>query len=113
MESYLQYKGAAFTQRFDANSYLYISKALDYFDLTEGCNSLTEALRNVRAHFLVIAFSSDWLYPPYQSRLIVQALKRNGIPVSFCEITSDYGHDAFLLETEQESVLISNFLANL
>jgi homoserine O-acetyltransferase len=113
VESYLQYKGSAFTQRFDANSYLYISKALDYFDLSAGYDSLTDALKGVKAKFLVIAFSSDWLYPPYQSRLIVQALKRNGIPVSFCEIKSDYGHDAFLLECDQQTHLIGNFLANL
>ncbi len=110
VESYLNYKGTTFTQRFDANSYLYISKALDYFDLTEGTDSLTEALQGVKAKFLVIAFSSDWLYPPYQSRLIVQALKRNGIIGSFCEIKSDYGHDAFLLECKQQTDLIHNFL---
>lgn len=113
VESYLQYQGAAFTQRFDANSYLYISKALDYFDLSEGHDSLTQALKHVKAKFLVIAFSSDWLYAPYQSREIVKALKQNGKTVSFCELQSDYGHDSFLLENEQQTRIIRDFLANL
>jgi len=113
VESYLQYQGASFTQRFDANSYLYITKALDYFDLSEGRRSLIEALQGVKARFLVIAFSSDWLYPPYQSKEIVKALKMNGIPVSFCKIKSDYGHDAFLLECDQQTEMIRGFLNNL
>jgi homoserine O-acetyltransferase len=111
VESYLYYQGDKFTQRFDANSYLYITKAIDYFDLTNGKRSLAEAFRNVRAKFLVIAFSSDWLYPPAQSREIVAALKANNVDVSYCEIESDYGHDAFLLEVEEQRKLISNFLA--
>jgi len=112
VESYLQYKGARFTERFDANSYLYISKALDYFDLTEGVSSLAERFRDLKARFLVISFSSDWLYPTYQAKEIVKALKANGLHVVFCEINSAYGHDAFLLETEQESRLIRDFLAH-
>lgn len=110
VESYLQYQGTAFTQRFDANSYLYITKALDYFDLSEETGSLETALCHVKSKFLVIAFSSDWLYPPYQSKSIVKALKRNGVDVSYCEIQSDYGHDAFLLENEQQTKLIHYFL---
>lgn len=110
VESYLRYQGETFTQRFDANSYLYITKALDYFDLSEGYASLTESLGRVKAKFLVISFSSDWLYPPYQSREIVSALKRNAASVSYCEIQSDYGHDAFLLEYEQQTHLIHDFL---
>ncbi|MBI1390894.1 MAG: homoserine O-acetyltransferase [bacterium] len=110
VESYLQYQGLSFTQRFDANSYLYISKALDYFDLSRGHNSLASALRDVQARFLVLSFSSDWLYPPYQSREVVSAQKRGGKQVSYCEIQSDYGHDAFLLEGEQETPLIRDFL---
>ncbi len=113
VESYLQYQGTSFTQRFDANSYLYITKALDYFDLSEGHSSLSDALKNVKSKFLVICFSSDWLYAPYQSREIVKALKSNGITVSFCEIQSDYGHDAFLLECEQQTMIIQGFLANI
>jgi homoserine O-acetyltransferase/O-succinyltransferase len=112
VESYLNYKGNSFTQRFDANSYLYLSKALDYFDLSEGCESLEEALQGVKARFLIIAFSSDWLYPPYQSKRIVTALKRNRKTVSFCEIKSDYGHDAFLLECRQQSKMIRHFLSH-
>lgn len=110
VESYLQYQGTSFTQRFDANSYLYITKALDYFDLSEGYPSLEESLSRAKAKFLVLAFSSDWLYPPYQSREIVKALKRNGVNVSYCEIKSDYGHDAFLLECDQQTRLIGYFL---
>lgn len=110
VESYLRYQGLTFTQRFDANSYLYISKALDYFDLSQGHESLTAALRDVQARFLILSFSSDWLYPPYQSREVVSALKRNAKQVSYCEITSDYGHDAFLLECDQETGLIHDFL---
>jgi homoserine O-acetyltransferase len=111
VESYLYYQGDKFTQRFDANTYLYITKAIDYFDLTNGKRSLAEALRGVRSKFLVIAFSSDWLYPPAQSKAIVSALKANDVDVSYCEIESDYGHDAFLLEVEEQERLISNFLA--
>jgi len=111
VESYLYYQGDKFTQRFDANTYLYISKAIDYFDLTNGKRSLAEAFRNVKAKFLVIAFTSDWLYPAEQSKEIVRALKANNVDVSYCEIESDYGHDAFLLEVEEERRLISNFLA--
>ena len=113
VESYLQYKGHMFTQRFDANSYLYISKALDYFDLSEGYDSLEEAVSRINTEFLLIAFSSDWLYPPYQSKRIVTALKKNRKNVSYCEIQSDYGHDAFLLECEQQSVMIRHFLARI
>ncbi|NPV07663.1 MAG: homoserine O-acetyltransferase [Anaerolineae bacterium] len=111
VESYLYYQGDKFTERFDANTYLYITKAIDYFDLTNGKASLVEAFRGVRAKFLVIAFSSDWLYLPSQSREIVSALKANDVDVSYCEIESDYGHDAFLLEVEEQESLIRNFLA--
>ncbi len=112
VESYLQYKGSAFTERFDANSYLYISKALDYFDLTEGGGDLAERFRGVKTRFLVISFSSDWLYPTYQAKEIVRALKANGIYAVFCEVQSDYGHDAFLLESEQQTRLIRDFLSH-
>lgn len=111
VESYLYYQGDKFTQRFDANTYLYITKAIDYFDLAASKGSLAEALRDVTAKFLVIAFTSDWLYLPSQAREIVSALKGNNLDVSYCEITSDYGHDAFLLEVEEQERLIGNFLA--
>ncbi len=110
VEGYLQYRGDSFIGRFDANSYLYITKAMDYFDLQKNgrlCNSFRQ-IGGMR--FLVIAFSSDWLYPPYQSKEIVKALKLNGIDVSYCEISSDYGHDAFLIEFDEETTLIRHFL---
>jgi homoserine O-acetyltransferase len=110
VESYLRYRGDSFIQRFDANSYLYITKAMDYFDLP-GRGRLCEAFGHLRdLRFLVIAFSSDWLYPPYQSKETVRALKLNGLNVTYCEISSDYGHDAFLVESGEQSRLISNFL---
>ena len=110
VEGYLQYRGSRFIQRFDANSYLYLTKAMDYFDLKNNC-PLAKSFSHIKnLKFLVIAFSSDWLYPPYQSKDIVKALKINGLDVTYCEISSDYGHDAFLLEFDEESRLISNFL---
>lgn len=83
---------------------------MDYFDLQRE-RSLVHAFSDLgNKHFLIIAFSSDWLYPPYQSREIVKALKMNGSDVTYCEISSDYGHDAFLIEFEEETILISHFL---
>ncbi|MDI6895841.1 homoserine O-acetyltransferase MetX [Methanocella conradii] len=110
VESYLQHQGDAFVKRFDANSYLYITKAIDYFDLKKN-GSLDEAFRAVKARFLVISVTSDWLYPPYQSKEIVMALSSSGVDVSYAEINSIYGHDAFLLEGGQLNYLISNFLS--
>ena len=112
VENYLRYHGEAFVKRFDANSYLYITKAIDYFDLTRnGELSLAEAFRNVKAKFLVLSISSDWLYPSYQSREIVEALTASDIDVRYCEIKSNYGHDAFLLESGQMNYIIGNFLS--
>jgi homoserine O-acetyltransferase/O-succinyltransferase len=111
VEGYLRYRGDSFVKRFDANSYLYMTKAMDYFDLQKD-KPLAHAFRDLKAKFMVIAFSSDWLYPPYQSKDIVRALKMNGIDVTYCEISSDYGHDAFLLEYEEETKLIGHFLNN-
>jgi len=109
VEGYLRYRGDNFVKRFDANSYLYITKAMDNFDLLEGKDP--EGLfKGTDAKVLVIAFKSDWLYPAYQSKDIVKACKRAGVQVSYCEINSTYGHDAFLLETEEETRLISHFL---
>lgn len=110
VESYLRYKGESFVKRFDANSYLYITKAMDYFDLAQGYDSLKETFEGITAKFLVISFSSDWLFPPYQSKEIVSALRQNNTEAVYTEIHSDYGHDAFLLEVEQLTRLISNFL---
>lgn len=109
VEGYLRYRGDSFVKRFDANSYLYITKAMDYFDLEEG-KKLSAAFKDLKSRFLIIAFSSDWLYPPFQSKEMVKALKLNGIDVTYCEISSDYGHDAFLLEFEEETKLIKHFL---
>ncbi|MDI3487160.1 MAG: homoserine O-acetyltransferase/O-succinyltransferase [Methanolobus sp.] len=111
VESYLHYQGQSFTKRFDANSYLYITKALDYFDLAVN-GSLIEGMKNARAKFLVVAVSSDWLYPPYQSKEVVSALSANDIDVTYREIESNYGHDAFLLESGQLGYIIGNFLSH-
>ena len=112
VESYLKYQGEVFTRRFDANTYLYITKALDYFDLAGGYGTLVEAFREVapETRFLSIAFSSDWLYPPYQSKEIVRALKGNGLDCTYVEIHSSFGHDAFLVETDQQTHVITHFL---
>ncbi|MBP7088143.1 MAG: homoserine O-acetyltransferase [Candidatus Omnitrophica bacterium] len=108
VEGYLRYQGDNFVKRFDANSYLYITKAMDYFDLSEGKIFLKHDKINTR--FLVIAFKSDWLYPSYQSREIVQQLKARHVDVTYCEIQSSYGHDAFLLEVEEQTRLVKHFL---
>jgi len=112
VEGYLRYHGDTFVKRFDANSYLYITKAIDHFDLTrKGSIPLSEAFKGVRAKFLVISISSDWLYPPYQSREIIEALSANDIDVRHREIKSNYGHDAFLLESGQMNYNIGSFLS--
>lgn len=112
VENYLKYRSDSFVQRFDANSYLFISKALDYFDLAPDGN-LSKAFAKIQASFLVIAFTSDWLYPAYQSKEMVKALKANDIDVSYCEVESDYGHDAFLVEVEGQSKLIEHYLSRI
>ncbi len=112
VESYLRYQGEVFTRRFDANTYLYITKALDYFDLAAGRGVLVEAFRELPddMRFLIIAFSSDWLYPPYQSKEIVHALKGNGLDCSYLEMRSSHGHDAFLLENKDLTRVVWHFL---
>lgn len=110
VENYLHYRGDSFVNRFDANSYLYITKAMDFFDLTASGKPLHEIFAKLSAKVLVIAFKSDWLYPIHQTQEIVKACKKAGLDTTFCEINSDYGHDAFLLEIEEESHLISHFL---
>ena len=112
VESYLHYQGKKFVDRFDANSYLYITKASDYFDLGEqkGGGSLVKAFSQTKARFLVISFSSDWLYTTAQSKEMVTAMKKAGRDVSFCEIDTDFGHDSFLLAHEQLTRLISGFM---
>jgi len=109
VEGYLRYRGDNFVKRFDANSYLYITKAIDYFNILNGKNP-SEIFKDLKAKVLVLAFKSDWLYPTYQSREIVKACKLAGVDTTYCEITSTYGHDAFLLEVEEETHLIKHFL---
>lgn len=111
VESYLHYQGDKFTERFDANTYIYLSRAMDYFDLAGVYGSLTEAFRNVQSKALVISFTSDWLFPPYQSKEIVKAMMNNDKDVSYIEIFSSYGHDAFLLETEHLTLIVESFLS--
>jgi len=110
VETYLDYQGQTFVERFDANSYLYITKAADYFDLPRSCGSLERAFANVKSRFLVISFTSDWLFTPEQSEAMVDALVADGKDVTFCNIASSYGHDAFLLETQTLASFISSFL---
>jgi homoserine O-acetyltransferase len=110
VETYLDHQGQTFVERFDANSYLYITKASDYFDLARDYGSLVKAFAGVRSRFLVVSFSSDWLFTPAQSEAMVDALVANGKDVSYCNIASSYGHDAFLLETETLGALLSSFL---
>ncbi len=109
VEGYLQYRGDNFIKRFDPNSYLYITKAIDYFSLATG-KQLHEVLKATKSRFLVIAFSSDWLYPPYQSQQIAKACKLAGIDATYCEIRSNYGHDAFLVEFDEQAYLVTHFL---
>jgi len=110
VETYLDHQGQSFVERFDANSYLYITKAAGYFDLAKDYGTLTKAFANTKSRFLVISFASDWLYPPAQSETMVNALVANGKDVSYCNIASPYGHDAFLLEPETLGSFISGFL---
>ena len=110
VEGYLRYRGDNFVKRFDANSYLYITKAIDCFNILNG-HSLGSIFKGLRAKVLVLAFKSDWLYPAYQSQEIVKACKLAGVNASYCEINSSYGHDAFLLEIEEETHLIKHFLS--
>jgi len=112
VESYLRYRGNSFTQRFDANSFLYITKAIDYFDLSQGHATLADAFAGVQARCLIVSYSSDWLFPPSQSRELVRALLKRGVDAAYVEIQSDYGHDAFLLETERFASLTRDFLGS-
>ena len=112
VESYLHHQGESFIKRFDANTYLYITKTIDYFDLYRDYGSLENAFKNVTARFLVISFSSDWLFPTSQSKEIVKALKVNRKHVTFCEIPSSYGHDAFLLRNDDMENMIASFVSH-
>ena len=111
VESYLRYQGISFVDRFDANSYLYITRAMDYFDLAADSNGvLANAFAGTKTRFCVVSFTSDWLYPTRESRAIVQALNAVAANVSFVEIESDKGHDAFLLHEPELFNAIRGFL---
>ena len=111
IESYLRHQGSAFVDRFDANSYLYITRAMDYFDLTkEYKGNLSDAFKNNKVKFFIISFTSDWLYPTSENKEIVIALNAAGADVGFIEISSDKGHDSFLLDVPDFLISIKNFL---
>lgn len=110
VESYLRYRGSRFVERFDANSYLYITKAMDYYDFAASHGSLHAAVERIQSRFLVISFTSDWLYPSYQSKELVSALRSRNKDVAYVELESNYGHDAFLVEVEEQSAIVSGFL---
>ena len=111
VESYLRYQGLAFVERFDANSYLYITRALDYFDLAAPHDGvLAKAFAGTKTRFAVISFTSDWLYPTAESRRIVRALNAAGAAVSFVELESPFGHDAFLLDAPEMIRVVDGFL---
>jgi len=112
VESYLMHQGKRFTERFDANSYLYITKAMDYFDISRSYGPMNRAFSGADSRFLVISYSSDWLFPTEYSKEIVRALVANGKDISFLEINSPYGHDAFLIEAERLARIITAFLTS-
>jgi len=108
VERYLHYRGLNFVKRFDANSYLYITKAIDYFDLSG--MKLIPFRKSINTRFLIISFKSDWLYPSHQSQEIVRLLKNRHADATYCELSSTYGHDAFLVEIKEQTTLIKHFL---
>jgi len=111
VESYLRHQGSTFVDRFDPNSYLYITRAMDYFDLSAPYSgSLAKAFQGTRTHFCVVSFTSDWLYPTRESRDIVRALSAVAADVSFVEIESNKGHDAFLLEEPEFFETVRGFI---
>ena len=111
VESYLRYQGSGFTRRFDANSYLYITRAMDYFDLAEEHGGkLADAFAGTRARFCLVSFDSDWLYPTSESRHVVRALNAAGAAVSFVELSAPHGHDSFLLDVPALDRVVKGFL---
>jgi homoserine O-acetyltransferase len=111
VESYLTYQGESFVQRFDANSYLYITRAMDYYDAAaRGDGDLAKACSRIRSEVMIVSFETDWLYPPDECRDLALALMHNNIPVNYVQVHSQYGHDAFLVETECVSRLLNAFL---
>ncbi len=113
VESYLAYQGRSFVERFDANSYLYITRAMDYYDaaLRWGEGSLDKACARLKSRVLVVSFSTDWLYPPAECRELALAVLRNGHPITYAMVPSSYGHDSFLVEHEKLGPLVNNFLS--
>lgn len=109
VEDYLHHKGQLFVKRFDANSYLYITNAMDSYDAARG-RELHRAFAGLKARVMLLAFKSDWLYPVTQAREIARACKQARVDTTYCEIDSTYGHDAFLLEIEEESHMVKHFL---
>jgi len=113
IESYLRYQGANFVERFDANSYLYITRAMDYFDLEKQFDGkLSNAFKNTKSKFCIISFSSDWLYPTIENKEIVIALNSCGMNVGFVEINTDKGHDSFLLEVPEFLKTLRDFISS-
>ncbi len=110
VESYLKHQGEKFVDRFDANSYLYITKALDYFDISDGYASIQHALNKVKASFLVVTFSSDWLYPAAQGLVLAQVLRSLGHDVEYHGIEASFGHDSFLVEVELMTQVVGGYL---
>ena len=111
VESYLRYQGSGFTRRFDANSYLYITRAMDYFDLAEEHGGrLADAFAGTTARFCLVSFDSDWLYPTSESRHVVHALNAAGAAVSFVELSAPHGHDSFLLDVPALDRVVQGFL---
>ena len=111
VESYLRHQGISFVDRFDANSYLYITRAMDYFDLAEEHGGmLANAFRHTAARFCLVSFDTDWLYPTAESRSVVHALNASGAAASFVELSSPYGHDAFLLDSPELNRVVDGFL---
>lgn len=110
IESYLHHQGKRFVERFDANSYLYLTRAMDYFDLAEKYGSLAQGLGKTNARFLITAYTSDWLFPTFQSKALVRALVEAHRDVTFIELASPFGHDSFLLEVGPLEELLGPFL---
>ncbi len=113
VESYLKHQGEKFVERFDANSYLYITKALDYYDVADGYASMYEALNRTACHFLVMSFSSDWLYTEGQARELVDALEDLGKEVEYRHVQASFGHDSFLVEVETMTEIVGGYLDRL
>ncbi len=110
VESYLQYQGESFVKRFDPNSYLYITKALDMFDWFYNITNVEEAIQQIKSKFLIISFESDWLYPPEQSKQIVKILKRANKSVTYMNLNTNYGHDSFLIPNPELTTVLRSFL---